>query len=213
MQIAEPYFSHYVKPLVFGLALLPALYLAWVVWAHTLGANPIEAITRYLGDWALRFLLITLSISTLRRLLHWAQLLKLRRMLGLFAFFYASLHLLSYIGLEQFFDWTEIGLDILERPFITAGVLAFLGKIPLALTSTKAAMRRLGKQWQRLHYLIYPLTGLALLHFWWLADSKARSTEPLIYSVIFALLLAERSWVWITRAKSASKSKGSLTRT
>jgi sulfoxide reductase heme-binding subunit YedZ len=198
---------------VFGLALLPALYLAWAGWAHTLGANPIEAITRYLGDWALRFLLITLSISTLRRLLHWAQLLKLRRMLGLFAFFYASVHVLSYISLEQFFDWTEIGLDILERPFITAGVLAFLGMIPLALTSTKAAMRRLGKQWQRLHYLIYPLTGLALLHFWWLADSKARNTEPLIYSLVFALLLAERSWVWITRAKSASKSKVSLTRT
>ena len=97
MQIAKTYFSHYVKPLVFGLALLPTLYLAWAGWAHTLGANPIEAITRDLGDWTLRFLLITLSISTLRRLLHWAQLLKLRRMLGLFAFFYASLHVLSYI--------------------------------------------------------------------------------------------------------------------
>ena len=213
MQITEPYFSRYFKPLVFGLALLPALYLAWAVWANVLGANPIEAITRYLGDWALRFLLITLSISSLRRLVHWAQLLKLRRMLGLFAFFYASLHVSSYIGLDQFFDWTEIGFDLLERPFITAGMVAFVLMIPLALTSTKAAMRRLGKHWQRLHYLIYPLTGLAVLHFWWLADSKARLTEPLIYTILLVLLLAERSWVWITRVKSLSKSKASLTRT
>ena len=213
MQVPEPYFSRYVKPLVFGLALLPAIYLAWAVWANALGANPIEAITRDLGDWALRFLLITLSVSSLRRVFNWAQLLKLRRMLGLYAFFYTSLHVLSYIGLDQFFDWTEIGLDILERPFITAGVLAFLFMIPLALTSTKAAMRRLGKRWQTLHYLIYPLTGLALLHFWWLADSKARSTEPFVYTVLFAVLLAERSWVWIIRSKSASKSKVSLMRT
>ena len=213
MQINAAYFRNFVKPLVFSLASLPVWYLAWGAWADQLGANPIEYTTRYLGDWALRFLLITLSISTLRRLLHWPQLLQLRRMLGLYAFFYASLHVFSYIGLDQFFDWAEIGLDILERPFITAGLGAFLLLIPLALTSTKAAMRRLGKRWQTLHYLIYPLTGLAILHFWWLADSKARSTEPIVYTLILALLLAERSWVWIKRARSVSKAATSLTRT
>ncbi len=141
-------------------------------------------ITRSLGEWTLRFLLLTLLISTLRRATGWAQGLRLRRMLGLFAFFYGTLHLFSYVWLDQFFDWGEIWHDILKRPFITVGMLAFLLMTPLALTSFRAAIRKLGRNWQRLHKLIYPLTMLGVLHFWWLADSKARTDMPLVYTRI-----------------------------
>jgi sulfoxide reductase heme-binding subunit YedZ len=192
MQIREPYFTKVFKPGVFVLALVPLALLAWGLWQDTLGANPIEHITRSLGEWTLRFLLFTLLISTLRRATGWVQGLRIRRMLGLFAFFYGSLHLLSYLWLDQFFDWGEIWHDILDRPFITVGMLAFLLMTPLALTSFRAAMRKLGRNWQRLHKLIYPLTMLAVLHFWWLADSKARTDMPLLYTVLLAILLGER---------------------
>jgi sulfoxide reductase heme-binding subunit YedZ len=192
--IREPYFTHVFKPLVFGLALLPLALLGWGVWQDTLGANPIETVTRSLGEWTLRFLLLTLLLSTLRRATGWVQGIRLRRMLGLFAFFYGVLHLLSYLWLDQFFDWAEIWYDIVERPFITVGMLAFVLMVPLALTSFKAAIRKLGRNWQRLHRLIYPLTLLAVLHFWWLADSKARTEMPLIYAVLLAVLLGERLW-------------------
>lgn len=196
MQIREPYFTHVFKPAVFVLALLPLALLGWGVWQDTLGANPIEYLTRSLGEWTLRLLLFTLLISTLRRATGWVQGLRLRRMLGLFAFFYGTLHLFSYLWLDQFFDWEEIGYDILDRPFITVGMLAFVLMLPLALTSFRAAMRKLGRNWQRLHKLIYPLTMLAVLHFWWLADSKARTAMPLLYSVLLAVLLGERVFRW-----------------
>jgi len=139
---------------------------------------------------------LTLLLSTLRRQIGWGQGLRLRRMLGLFAFFYGTLHLLSYLWLDQFFDWPEIGYDILERPFITVGMLAFVLMVPLAATSFKAAIRRLGRDWQRLHRLIYPLSLLGVLHFWWLADSKARTDMPLVYTVLLLALLGERLWQW-----------------
>ena len=123
-------------------------------------------------------------------------------MLGLYAFFYAVLHWLSYLWLDQFFDWGEIGRDLLKRPFITIGMLAFVLMIPLAATSFKAAIRKLGKNWQRLHRLMYPLSALAVLHFWWLADSKARTAMPLIYAIVLAIFLGERLW-WVTRRKIA----------
>ena len=196
MQLPEPYFSRGFKPAVFVLALLPLALLGWGVWYDTLGANPIETITRSLGEWGLRFLLLALLLSTLRRQIGWGQGLRLRRMLGLFAFFYGTLHLLSYLWLDQFFDWSEIGYDILERPFITVGMLAFVLMVPLAATSFKAAIRWLGRDWQRLHRLIYPLSLLGVLHFWWLADSKARTDMPLVYTVLLLALLGERLWQW-----------------
>ncbi len=190
MRIAEPYFSKVIKPSIFIMALLPVFYLVWGVFSGTLGANPIETVIRNLGEWALRFLLITLSISPLRRLTGMAQLLRLRRMLGLYVFFYASLHLSIYLWLEQSFDWWEIWLDIVERPFITIGMLSFILLVPLAVTSTRAAIRKLGKNWLRLHQLVYPIAIFSVLHFWWLV--KVDTREPLIYALILTLLLSER---------------------
>ncbi|MDH5785705.1 MAG: sulfoxide reductase heme-binding subunit YedZ, partial [Chromatiales bacterium] len=147
----------HLKVAVFITCLLPLLWLAYGTWNSTLGANPIETITRTLGDWALRLLLLTLTITPLRRLSGWGWPLRLRRMLGLFAFFYALLHLCSYLVLDQFFYWPEIWADIIKRPYITIGMVAFLLLIPLAITSTHKWMRRLGRHWQRLHRLVYPI--------------------------------------------------------
>lgn len=180
-----------IKAALFVLCLAPLAYYAWGAWQDTLGANPIEAITRGLGDWALRFLLLTLTITPLRRATGWAWLIKLRRMLGLFVFFYASLHLTTYLWLDQFFDWAEIGRDILKRPFITAGTATFLMLVPLAVTSSNAMVRRLGgRRWQQLHRLIYPLSMVAVLHFTWMV--KFDITEPALYGVILAILLGLR---------------------
>jgi len=190
MQIPEPYFTRVFKPVLFILLLLPALYYGVAFWQDQLGANPLEAIIRGLGDWGLRILLLTLLVSPLRRLLNWAQLLRMRRMLGLFAYFYVLLHLLGYLWFDQFFDWEEIWFDILERPFITVGMIAFVLLTPLAITSTKGMVRRLGKNWKRLHSLIYPIGILAVLHFWWMVKLDKR--EPLIYAFILAILLGER---------------------
>ena len=212
MQLPEPYFTRGLKPAVFIFALVPLVLLVWGLWQDTLGANPIEVVTRSLGEWALHFLLLTLLMSPLRRL-GWPQALRLRRMLGLLAFFYATLHLSSYVVLDQFFDWEEIWLDILERPFITVGMLAFLMLLALAVTSPKAIMRKLGRYWQKLHWLIYPLTALAVLHFWWLADSKVQTDRPLIYTLLLGLLLAERLWRSIQRKTSPSNKSGSWMRT
>ena len=192
MQVPEPWFTRLFKPLVFALALLPATLMGIGIWQDSLGANPIEAVTRSSGDWALRFLLLTLLLSTLRRLIGWAQGIRLRRMPGLFAFFYACIHLILYLWLDQFFDWGGIWRDILKRPFITVGMLAFLLLIPLAVTSPKSMLRRLGKRWKTLHTLIYPLSMLAVLHFWWMKDAKSDTSEPLIYALILAALLGER---------------------
>jgi sulfoxide reductase heme-binding subunit YedZ len=190
MKIAEPYFSRIFKPLLFILLLLPILYYAYGIWQDMLGANPLEAVIRGLGDWALRILLLTLLMSPLRRLINWTQALRLRRMLGLYAYFYVVLHLFSYLWFDQFFDWEEIWFDILERPFITIGMAAFVLLIPLAITSTKGMIRRLGKNWKRLHSLVYLISILAVIHFWWMV--KLDVTEPVIYSGILALLLVER---------------------
>lgn len=190
MKIAEPYFTRVFKPLLFVLLLVPALYYGWGLWQDTLGANPLEAVIRGLGDWALRILLITLLMSPLRRLINWAQALRLRRMLGLYAYFYVILHLLGYLWFDQFFDWEEIWLDILDRPFITIGMVAVVLLTPLAITSTKGMIRRLGKNWKRLHSLVYLISILAVIHFWWMV--KLDVTEPVIYSIILAILLSER---------------------
>ena len=190
MKIPEFYFSRVLKPVLFALMLVPAAYYGWGIWQDALGANPLEAVIRGLGDWGLRFLLITLLVSPLRRLLNWAQLLRLRRMLGLYAYFYVVLHLLGYLWFDQFFDWEEIWFDILERPFITVGMISVVLLTPLAITSTKGMIKRLGKNWKRLHTLVYPISMLAVLHFWWMV--KLDVTEPAIYAGIVAVLLSER---------------------
>ena len=182
-----------VKTLLFILCLLPAIHLALGWRANTLGANPIETLTHATGEWALRLLLITLVVTPLRRLsgLHW--LLRLRRMLGLFAFAYALAHFAIYLWLDQFFDWNAIALDILDRPFITVGFAVFVLLIPLAATSNGFAIRRLGgRRWQALHRSVYAIAIFAVLHFWWLV--KADIGRPLLYASILAVLLGLRGW-------------------
>lgn len=180
-----------LKATLFVLALVPLMQLLYGLYEDTLGANPIEYITRDLGTWVLNFLLLTLSITPLRKLSGWHWLLRLRRMLGLFAFFYALLHLSSYLWLDQFFDWSEILKDIVKRPFITVGMLAFVLLLPLALTSNNSMIRTLGgRRWQRLHQLVYPLTICGVLHYWWLV--KLDVTQPGIYAGLLSILLMVR---------------------
>lgn len=182
-----------IKPIVFAVALLPLAFLIYRGLTNDLGANPIETINRYTGDWVLRFLLITLAVTPLRRLTGWNGLLRYRRMLGLFAFFYACVHFLSWAWLDQYFVLTDIVQDVAKRPFITVGFASFLMLIPLALTSTNAMIRRLGaKRWQQLHRLVYLIGIGGVVHFLWLVKSDIR--EPLVYGVILALLLGFRLW-------------------
>lgn len=180
-----------LKILVFIAALLPLLWLGYGAISGGLGANPIEAITRTLGDWALRFLLITLSITPLRKITGWGWPMRLRRLLGLYAFFYALLHISSYIVLDQFFYWPEIWADIIKRPYITIGMVSFLLLIPLAITSTNKMMRRLGRNWLRLHKLVYPIAIAAVIHN--LLLIKVISLEPLLYTAFLTLLLGIRT--------------------
>ena len=172
------------------LCVLPLLRLLALGVSGGLGANPIEFITRSTGTWTLVGLLVTLSITPLRRLTGRADLVRFRRMLGLFAFFYACLHFVTYIWLDQFFDAAAIARDIVKRPFITVGFTAFVLLIPLAATSTHAMMHRLGRRWQQLHRLIYPIAMLGVIHFLWLV--KKDLTEPLIFGAVLALLLLLR---------------------
>ncbi|MFT3757504.1 sulfite oxidase heme-binding subunit YedZ [Thauera sp.] len=181
------------KAIVFIACLVPAGQLALGWQNDSLGANPIETITRASGEWTLRLLLITLAVSPLRRYsgLHW--LIRLRRMLGLFAFAYAAAHFSTYIWLDQFFDWQAIARDILDRPFISVGFAAFVLLVPLAVTSNKAAVRRMGgRRWQSLHRSSYAIAILGVVHFWWLV--KADLLKPFIYALILAALLGVRAW-------------------
>jgi len=180
-----------IRTIVFVAALFPLARLGLFAWLGKLTANPIEFITRSTGTWTLSFLLITLAITPLRRWLDWPWLLRLRRMLGLFAFFYACLHFTTYVWLDQFFDVRSIARDVVKRPFITVGFAAFLLLIPLAATSTNAMVRRLGaRTWQRLHYAVYAIATLGVLHYWWLV--KKDITPPLYFAVGLALLLGYR---------------------
>ena len=176
-----------VKIALFLVCLLPLVRLIVLGMRGGLGANPIEFITHSTGTWALVGLLLTLSITPLRRLTGWTFLLRHRRMLGLFAFFYASLHLMTYLWLDQFFDLEGIVRDVVKRPFVTAGFAGFVLLAPLALTSTQAMMRRLGRHWQQLHRLIYVAAGLGVLHYVWLV--KRDLTQPLIYGGLLGVLL------------------------
>jgi len=175
---------------VFLVCLLPLARLVYLGVAGGLGANPIEFVTRSTGTWALAGLLVTLSVTPLRRLTGQAGLIRYRRMLGLFAFFYACLHFVAYVWLDQFFDPAAIARDIVKRPFVTVGFAAFILLVPLAATSSHAMMRRLGRRWQQLHRLIYLIALLAVVHYLWLV--KKGLPEPLIYGGVLALLLALR---------------------
>lgn len=161
----------------------------------TLGADPVAEVIHRLGLWALRLLLLTLTISPLRQLTGWHRLIGYRRMLGLWAFAYVCLHLMAYVVLDLRGWWALIFEDIAKRPYITVGFIAWLSLLPLAMTSTKGWMRRLGKRWQRLHWLIYPAAILAVLHFFWRV--KADTSEPLLYALVLAGLLGWRVLRWV----------------
>ena len=180
----------YLKPVVFFLCLCPLLALLWRAWHDLLGANPIEEIIATSGAWTLRFLLLTLLLTPLKRKFGWHWPIRVRRMLGLYAFFYACLHLFAYLWLDQFFAWRDIWLDIIDRPFITVGLLAFILLLPLAATSNLSMTRRLGRNWKRLHRLAYVIPVLGILHFWWLVKADIR--EPLLYTVLLTVLLLFR---------------------
>jgi sulfoxide reductase heme-binding subunit YedZ len=178
--------------LVLVVAAIPLGLVVWRVLTDNAGANPIEYTIRFLGDWALRYLLLGLAITPVRKLTGWTAPARFRRMIGVWAFVYVALHLSAYVGLDHFFDWAEIGDDILRRPYITIGMLAFALLIPLAVTSTNAMIRRLGGYaWARLHKLAYPIAVLGVIHYLLLV--KADTTQPLIYGSILAALLGYRA--------------------
>ncbi len=167
--------------------------LAWLIFralTDDLGANPIEEITHRTGDWSLRILLAALAVTPLRRITGWNQVIQVRRLVGLFAFFWVCLHFLTYIVLDQFFGWSYIVEDVTERPYITAGFTAFVLLIPLAVTSTKGWIRRLGKRWARLHKLVYVAGLLGVIHYLWI--TRADDRAPLVYGAILLVLLAFR---------------------
>ena len=186
--------SHpWAKPLVFTLCLFPLSWLLYLVAQDQLGANPQEALIRATGDWALRFLVIVLAVTPLRELSGLSALARYRRMLGVFMYFYALLHFLSYSGFDMGFDVADIFNDIVKRPFILVGSLALLLLTPLAATSFNAAIRALGaKRWQRLHRLVYAVAGLAILHFFWMRAGKNDFAEVAVYAALLALLLGWR---------------------
>lgn len=181
-----------IKPVLFTVCLVPFIALVIGAVNNTLGTNPVETMTHETGEWTLRFLLLTLMITPLRRLSGKSWLIKLRRMLGLYAFFYACLHFITYIWFDHYFDWVEIIKDIPKRPFITVGFSAFVLLIPLAVTSNNKMMRRLKKNWVKLHRLVYVIAVLGVLHFLWLV--KADTLEPLIYAGILLILLGYRAY-------------------
>jgi methionine sulfoxide reductase heme-binding subunit len=193
--------SRFAKPLVFLLCLSPIVLLAFEAIRTGLGANPIEYITHFTGNWTLRFLLLTLAITPARRILRQPDLIRFRRMLGLWAFFYGFLHLITWMWLDKFFDPAEMLADVTKRRFITAGMIGFVLMIPLAFTSTTGWIRRLGRNWIRLHRLVYLSAFAGVVHYWWLVKSDIRL--PLLYGVILAFLLALRV---LTRKQPAVKS-------
>jgi sulfoxide reductase heme-binding subunit YedZ len=190
----------WLHSLAIFVATLPAATLVVGALRDELGANPIETVTHVTGEWALRFLLLSLAVTPLRRLFGWHQLIRLRRTAGLFAFGYATAHLATFIGLDHFFEWEAISEDIFERPWVTVGGLAWLGMLPLAATSTRASIRRLGRRWVVLHRLVYISAACAILHYLW--QVKADLLPPLVHGGVLAVLLALR-WVPPRRSQRA----------
>jgi len=188
--------SKWTKAFVFVLCLVPLGILIRHAIQGDLTANPIEFVEHTTGDWTIRFIVITLAITPLRKLLNQPQLIRFRRMLGLFAFFYAFLHFSTWIGLDNFFAWHDMAKDVVKRPFITVGFTGFVLLIPLAVTSTNGMVRRLGfKRWERLHRAIYATAILAVIHYYWLVKSDVR--RPVRYGIIVLVLLAWRLGAWL----------------
>jgi len=183
--------SRWSKVLFFLLCLAPLFRLAWRVWNQDVTANPTEFIQHFTGDWTIRLIVATLAVTPLRKLLGVPDLVRFRRMIGLFAFFYACLHFLTYLWLDKLFNFPAMLKDVGKRPFITAGFAAFVCLVPLALTSTAGWIRRLGgKRWRRLHSLVYVTAIAAVAHYYWLVKSDIR--QPMLYATLVALLLAWR---------------------
>ena len=190
------------KPIVFALCLLPFAWLFYRAFANELGANPAEALIRATGDWTLRFLCIVLAVTPLRIISSTPALARFRRMLGLFVYFYVATHLLSYSWFDMSFDVAEIAKDIAKRPFILVGFTAFLFLTPLAATSFNVAIKAMGaKRWQLLHKLVYVISGLALLHFFWMRAGKNNFAEVFVYAAIIAVLLGWRVWQYLKKKK------------
>ncbi|HEX5344314.1 MAG TPA: protein-methionine-sulfoxide reductase heme-binding subunit MsrQ [Duganella sp.] len=188
----------WIKGAVFVLALVPLLRMAYLTVTGQL-VDPLEFITRGTGDWTLYFLCMVLAVTPLRKLSGWNWLIKLRRMLGLYVFFYGFLHFMTFLWFDHFFDVQEMWKDVLKRPFITVGFTAFVLLIPLALTSTNGMIKRLGgKRWQWLHRLVYVIAPLAMLHFWWMKAGKHDFAQPIIFGAILGVLLLMRVW-WVAR--------------
>lgn len=179
-----------LKPAAFLICLIPLGQLLYRAYMDDLGANPIDTITKFTGSWALFILLASLSVTPLRKITGQNELIKFRRMLGLFAFFYALLHFSTFLVLDHFFDFARIAKDIVKRPYVTAGFTAFVLMIPLAITSNSGMIRRLGKRWQQLHYLVYAIGILGVIHFYWLVKSDI--TRPAQYGLVLASLLGFR---------------------
>ncbi len=197
--------TRWLKPIVFLVCLVPLARLAWKGYEGNLGANPIEVITHSTGDWTLIFLLVTLSVTPLRKLTGQLWLIRFRRMFGLFAFFYVTLHFLTYVWLDKFFDVHEMFTDVAKRKFITVGFTGFVLLIPLAITSTSGWIRRLGgRRWNRLHQLIYLSAAAGVIHYYWVVKADVR--KPLQYAAILSLLLGYRLVVWGIPKFKANKS-------
>lgn len=193
----------WIKASLFVLAVLPFIRLVVFTFLDRLGANPVEFITRNTGDWTLYLMCITLAITPLRRLSSWTWLVKLRRMAGLYGFFYAALHFTTFLWFDHAFDVAAMLADVFKRPFILVGFTAFVLLIPLALTSTNAMIKRVGaKNWQRLHRAVYLIASLGILHYWWMKAGKNDFQQPLLFGVIVgALLLIRVYWSVTARMK------------
>lgn len=191
-----------VRAALFALALVPFAELVRLGFTGGLGANPVEFVLRWLGTWTLVALLATLSITPLRWVTGWSWLIRLRRMLGLYAFFYGTLHVSSYVWIDHFFDWAEIVGDIAKRPYLTFGFAAYVLMIPLAITSTNAMVRRLGgRNWQRLHRIVYLVAVLGVLHYWYHKLAKNDLETPTIYALVLGALLGVRLLRWTGRSR------------
>jgi len=200
-----------LKPIVFVACLLPLGQLLYQGWTGDLTANPIEYITHFTGSWGLIILLASLSVTPLRRITGWNELIRLRRMLGLFAFFYVLLHFSTYVILDHFFDFQRIVADVIKRPYVTAGFIGLVLMIPLAVTSTAAMIRRLGKRWLLLHRLVYVVAIAGVIHFYWLVKADIR--RPIQYGAVLALLLGYRlvaKWAPLMTERSTGKSAVSV---
>ena len=186
--------------LLHGLLSLPFIWLLWALFNDALGANPAEALSRSTGDWTLRFLCLVLAVTPLRHITHTPELIRFRRSLGLATFFYACLHLLCYAWFDQGFELNDIAKDLVKRPFILLGMLGFVFMLPLALTSSNAALRSLGaKRWRQLHSLVYVLPLFALLHFYWMRAGKNNFAEVWVYACVLGSLLVYRFLRWLQK--------------